>query len=682
MRPSQSLVGAAMLAAASAEQCVSLKTRTEMRAPRAKSPLPPVTATTRSQPSPSKPTSSDDEDSTSTAGPEPSSTDCDEETQGPEPSTTEAEETPGPEPSTTDCDEETPAPEPTTTDCDEETQGPEPSTTDVEETPAPEPTTTDCDEETQGPEPSTTEVEETPGPEPTTSDCDEETPVPEPTTTDCDEETPTPEPTTSDCDEETPAPEPTTTEVEETPAPEPTATDCDEETPAPEPTTTDRDEETPHPSLPLLTTTRKPRNPAPEPTTTDCDETPAPEPTTTDCDEETPAPEPTTTDCDEETPAPQPTTTDCDEEEATPTPGPATTEEEEQPTPTPTPSPSTTAQEEEEEPSTPTPEPATTTEEEEQVTTTSTTSTPPAVTTYVRNYPADIVDQLRDESMQKLKDYLAKNPPKSGCTLEKASIRREWGDLSDPEREDYIGAVKCLQALPAKTSTREIPGARSRFDDFVAAHILQTNYIHNTANFLSWHRYFVAAYEKALREECGYAGAHPYWNWDRYAKNPCITTGPFASMKVNLGPGSSVKYNPRCLTRDISTAYAKFTTVEYSYPLIATSNTISKFQDTLQGRNQVHGGGHFTIGGDPGSNVFASPGDPAFYLHHAGVDRIWWIWQLQDLNTRLSAVAGSVTGSKKTGTLDDSINLGVNGAAKKIRDMMNTMDGDLCYIYL
>lgn len=29
------------------------------------------------------------------------------------------------------------------------------------------------------------------------------------------------------------------------------------------------------------------------------------------------------------------------------------------------------------------------------------------------------------------------------------------------------------------------------------------------ANFLGWHRYYVWAYEKALREECGYQGYQP-----------------------------------------------------------------------------------------------------------------------------------------------------------------------------
>ena len=48
------------------------------------------------------------------------------------------------------------------------------------------------------------------------------------------------------------------------------------------------------------------------------------------------------------------------------------------------------------------------------------------------------------------------------------------------EREDYIKAVQCLQSLPPKTSTSEVPGVRSRFDDFLAVHVQQTDSIHGT----------------------------------------------------------------------------------------------------------------------------------------------------------------------------------------------------------
>lgn len=54
----------------------------------------------------------------------------------------------------------------------------------------------------------------------------------------------------------------------------------------------------------------------------------------------------------------------------------------------------------------------------------------------------------------------------------------------------------------------------------------------------------------------------------------------------------------------------------------------------------VHPAGHFGVGGlqnDP----FASPGDPAFYLIHAQIDRLWSIWQAQDPANRLNQVGGT-----------------------------------------
>lgn len=72
------------------------------------------------------------------------------------------------------------------------------------------------------------------------------------------------------------------------------------------------------------------------------------------------------------------------------------------------------------------------------------------------------------------------------------------------------------------------------------------------------------------------------------------------SMAVNMGPGPSLNYNPRCLKRDMSARWAAQTTVETVYPLITQSNDIARFQDTFQNPGNAHAGGHFTIGGDPG----------------------------------------------------------------------------------
>lgn len=81
--------------------------------------------------------------------------------------------------------------------------------------------------------------------------------------------------------------------------------------------------------------------------------------------------------------------------------------------------------------------------------------------------------------------------------------------LSKSQRKDYIRAVQCLQSKPAKTPSSEVPGAKTRFDDFVALHIQQTMEIHYTGNFLSWHRLYTWLYEEALRNECGYTGTQP-----------------------------------------------------------------------------------------------------------------------------------------------------------------------------
>lgn len=90
--------------------------------------------------------------------------------------------------------------------------------------------------------------------------------------------------------------------------------------------------------------------------------------------------------------------------------------------------------------------------------------------------------------------------------------------------------------------------------------------------------------------------------------------------------------------------------------------------------------------GDPGGDIFTSPGDPAFFLHHAQIDRTWWIWQNQDLKNRQNAIAGTITLNNsppsRNGTLQDYIYLGVNAPGIQIGDAMNTLAGPFCYIYV
>src|SRR6266536_5037090 len=148
-------------------------------------------------------------------------------------------------------------------------------------------------------------------------------------------------------------------------------------------------------------------------------------------------------------------------------------------------------------------------------------------------------------------------------------------------------------------------------------------------------------------------------------------------MVVNLGPvaptlaepeviaNNGTIYNPRCLKRDVSQLVSsRWTTDDNSTDLITNNLDIYWFQTVMQGDFangvfSVHTGGHFTVGGDPGGDIFTSPGDPAFWLHHAQIDRTWWIWQNQDIQTRLNAISGTITLNNsppsRNGTLYDVI---------------------------
>ena len=50
--------------------------------------------------------------------------------------------------------------------------------------------------------------------------------------------------------------------------------------------------------------------------------------------------------------------------------------------------------------------------------------------------------------------------------------------MSKESRKQYIEAVQCLQKKPPLSSNTDVPGARSRFDDFSAVHIAQAPFIH------------------------------------------------------------------------------------------------------------------------------------------------------------------------------------------------------------
>ncbi|OAA65840.1 putative domain, di-copper centre [Niveomyces insectorum RCEF 264] len=380
----------------------------------------------------------------------------------------------------------------------------------------------------------------------------------------------------------------------------------------------------------------------------------------------------------------------------------------------------------------------------------------------VRNglFPLDVVDNLEAQMMPTVEAFQQKKGNKTHCTVENAAVRREWSDLSVPEREEYIKAVLCLQKLPAKAPKDQFPGAVSRFDDFVAFHMTQAMMLHDPQHLFASHKYFIWTYEKALREECGYTGYQPYMNYDRYAQDPihssmfngnassmggngapsnyngviqpfrkpydkippaggggCVTEGPFKDMVVSLGPKAAVVNNvpknpqedglgsnPRCLRRDVNRNSALGATANYTYSLIMDNKDVDSFYNRYLGQPQLkndthpwglHNAGHYMIGGDPGGDFYCSPGDPAFYFHHGMLDRVWWIWQMQDPDNRINAIPGmgampmSMSAVEPVGrrnaAADIIVDFGFLAPPVPLTDLLDQLGGNkgqFCYIYV
>ncbi|KAK8070368.1 Di-copper centre-containing protein [Apiospora hydei] len=337
-----------------------------------------------------------------------------------------------------------------------------------------------------------------------------------------------------------------------------------------------------------------------------------------------------------------------------------------------------------------------------------------------------------------------------GCTKDSIAKRRSWDDLEDETRKDYIRAVHCLANKPALTDRSLAPGAVNRLDDFTYIHINQTNIIHQSGYLLPWHRLFLWQLEEALRNECGYKDYLPYWDNARFSAdqtksrvwdgNPatsfggngaprtppegaalllipglvidfwllmplgtgggCVTTGPFANLTLTLGPVAKPlrdpvnKYGylptPRCLARSFDPSYTGGASLTWgNATAIVSAGDIGEFREGIE--RLWHRQSHTFIGGD-GADPFSPTNDPVFYLLHAQIDRLWAIWQGQDLQARTYTIAGNRTFfgipldyapdvPPSLAANEDPMEMGL-GFRPLTREGMPTTELGRCYIYV
>ncbi|KAK8043751.1 Di-copper centre-containing protein [Apiospora phragmitis] len=174
--------------------------------------------------------------------------------------------------------------------------------------------------------------------------------------------------------------------------------------------------------------------------------------------------------------------------------------------------------------------------------------------------------------------------PRETCT--NPAKRVEWRQLSAADQQSFINAVLCLKTKPSKMGLNT-----TLYDDFPYVHFNYNTYIHGSAPFLPWNRYFVHVYNNALREG-GYEGPGTC-DWTQDTAGLCLSAefavyhtalegGPHGAIHACLGG----EMNPGEMNPTTSpTADAREVTLDDILPVngLGEDLTVRGVMDTIHG---------------------------------------------------------------------------------------------------
>ncbi|CAE6336679.1 unnamed protein product [Rhizoctonia solani] len=242
-------------------------------------------------------------------------------------------------------------------------------------------------------------------------------------------------------------------------------------------------------------------------------------------------------------------------------------------------------------------------------------------------------------------------------TCSSLEVRREWRSFSKAERKAWIDAVNCLNKTPSNgklnppidTENLELAyhiapfnASGTYYDDLVYAH-MNLNHAGDLLGSEIWD----------TDSEAGLGGFS-----DNAVDDYTLHTG---ALKIDLSYPTPHKlrrhYYPQPWRNSNMTAVSAFTPAEVQKLLATPDGNFTQFQGYLESTTGMHAAIHLMMGGDmgtrcpagsegtiycPSGNPTFSASEPMFHLHHANVDRVWWLWQEKNSINKYAFHGGSV----------------------------------------
>ncbi|KAJ2380587.1 hypothetical protein GGI05_006260, partial [Coemansia sp. RSA 2603] len=181
-------------------------------------------------------------------------------------------------------------------------------------------------------------------------------------------------------------------------------------------------------------------------------------------------------------------------------------------------------------------------------------------------------------------------------------------------------------------------------------HTANFEIIHGCEVFFPFHRRFLRDFEK-VGQQYDPQFFLPYWDEMRDYANPaastvlspnyigtngkgndhCVQDGNVANWKMTYP-------NSHCLRRQYNNGSKinSWYSPEYVQSMLSRSANMAQLRPAIE--YSIHGSVHLALGGD--MIMDWSPNDFAFWLHHANMDRLWFVWQMQNPAQNFWNIAG------------------------------------------
>lgn len=262
-------------------------------------------------------------------------------------------------------------------------------------------------------------------------------------------------------------------------------------------------------------------------------------------------------------------------------------------------------------------------------------------------------------------------------------MRKSASQLSSTERTEFVHAL-----LQMKRIRSQFHPTLNAYDYFVDLHVRAFeghSGAHMAPGFLPWHRELLRRFEAEMRRASGNPRITlPYWDWGEAGSVEALFTDDFLGGNgdatqqwfVTSGPfrkdhwamadtyddtddefdgetdpstplfkaGLQRRFNqngnvPMPTAADIAGLFNVVRAYDVA-PYDMSADQHLSMRNYLEGfwwddapapggirvrRSMMHNAVHVWMGGQ--MQTGSSPNDPAFFLHHANIDRLWWLWQ-------------------------------------------------------